>query len=63
MTNDCTPSILDDLFQGCALAAFLDQASLQGSWPDAEPTRRLAYTYYEEALSMQTKTPTLAPAD
>jgi hypothetical protein len=43
--------ILDDLFQGCAFAAYLDQARAQGSWPDPELTRRRAYDYYEKALA------------
>ena len=43
--------ILDDLFHGCALAAFLEQAHAQQGWPDAEATRQLAYRMYEEALA------------
>lgn len=43
--------ILDDLFTGCALAAFLDQAQAERGWPDAEATRRRAYRYYEDALA------------
>jgi hypothetical protein len=43
--------ILDDLFQGCSFAAFLDEAREQGSWPDPELTRRRAYGYYETALA------------
>ena len=43
--------ILDDLFLGCALAAFLDQAAIEQNWPDAEATRRRAYGYYEEVLA------------
>jgi hypothetical protein len=46
-----TDSILDDLFQGCALTAFLKQAHTEQGWPDAESTRRLAYQLYEEALA------------
>jgi hypothetical protein len=46
-----TDSILDDLFQGCALTAFLKQARDQQGWPDAETTRRLAYRLYEQALA------------
>jgi hypothetical protein len=48
MTAD---SILDDLFHGCALAAFLEQAEAQQGWPDPEATRRRAYQLYEEALA------------
>ncbi len=44
-------SILDDLFHGAALAAFVDQAIEQGGPPDSEATRCRAYRYYEEALA------------
>jgi hypothetical protein len=43
--------ILDDLFHGCALAAYLDQAAADGGRPDSEATRRRAYRYYEEELA------------
>ncbi len=43
--------IVDDLFHGFALAAFLEQARVNQSWPDAEGTRRRAYLLYEEALA------------
>ena len=46
-----TADILDDLFQGCALAAFLEQAARQQDWPDQETTRRLVYRLYEESLA------------
>lgn len=42
---------LDDLFQGCALAAYLEQAAREQWWPDQETTRRIAYRLYEEALA------------
>lgn len=42
---------LDDLFHGCALLAFVEQAERQQGWPDPDETRRLAYRYYEEALA------------
>ena len=44
-------SILDDLFHGAAIAAFVDQAIEQGGPPDSEATRCRAYRYYEEALA------------
>jgi hypothetical protein len=48
MTND---DILDDLFHGCALAAYLDEMAVSGVWPpNCEATRRRAFRYYEEAL-------------
>ena len=43
--------ILDGLFHGCALAAFLEQAHAEQGWPDVEAMRRLAYAYYEQALA------------
>ena len=48
MTDD---DILDDLFQGCALSAFLEQAHAQQGWPDPEATRCRAYKHYEQALA------------
>jgi hypothetical protein len=48
MTDD---DILDDLFMGCALTAFIDQAIEQRGPPDSEATRRRAYRLYEEALA------------
>lgn len=47
--------ILDDLFQSCALHAFIEQAMLCGGWPDPEATRRLAYSLYEEALAAKNR--------
>lgn len=44
------PEIFDDLFHGCALAAFLEQAALQQGPPCPEQTRRRAYRLFEEAL-------------
>lgn len=43
--------ILDDLFHGCAFAAYVELASECGGPPDEEATRRLAFRYYEEALA------------
>ena len=43
--------ILDDLFQGCALTAFLELAHAQQDWPDPQATRRRAYQLYEDALA------------
>ena len=42
--------ILDDLFLGCALTAFLQVAFEQRAMPDSEATRRRAYDLYEDAL-------------
>lgn len=46
-----TDEFWDDLFLGCAFAAFVDQAARQHGSPDSERTRRRAYWYYEEALA------------
>jgi len=43
--------ILEDLFHGCAFAAFIEQAHLQQGEPCLELTRRLAYKLYEDALA------------
>lgn len=47
--------IMDSLFHGCALAAFVEQGCRQQGWPDAEATRRLAYRLYEEALAERSR--------
>jgi hypothetical protein len=44
--------LLDDLFLGCALTAYLEQAQIQQGWPDSEATRRRAYRLYEDALAI-----------
>ena len=49
MNNDPF-DILDDLFLGCALRAFLEVAAEQQEMPDSEVTRRRAFNLYEEAL-------------
>jgi len=43
--------ILDDLFHGCALAAFVEQAVADRGWPAPETTRVQAFCLYEEALT------------
>jgi hypothetical protein len=47
--------ILDDLFHGCALAAFIDEAVRKQGSPDPEATRSRAYRYYEEALAQKNR--------
>jgi hypothetical protein len=49
--TDQADDILDELFHGCAFAAWLDQAAKEQGWPDSEATRRRANHYYEEALA------------
>ncbi len=51
MTVSDDDDILGELFHGCALAAFVDQAIAEGGPPDCEATRCRAYRYYEEALA------------
>jgi hypothetical protein len=46
-------NILDDLFHGCALSAFVEQAKSQMSWPDEGPTRVRVYRFYEDALKVK----------
>lgn len=48
------PDILDDLFQGCAFAAFVEEACACGGWPDIEATRQRAYAHYEATLARRT---------
>jgi hypothetical protein len=43
--------IMDDLFHGCAFAAFVEEAAKAGGKPCPELTRRRAYRYYEDALA------------
>ncbi|MDP1798628.1 MAG: hypothetical protein Q8K78_14135 [Planctomycetaceae bacterium] len=43
--------ILDDLFHGCAVAAYVELAAACGGMPNQEATRQRAYYYYEEALA------------
>lgn len=43
--------IMDDLFHGCALAAYLIEGARAGGEPCSELTRLRAYRYYEEALA------------
>ncbi len=50
----------DNLFLGCAFAAYLEQAAIENrSVPDSEATRRRSYRYYEEALAEKNKPRTL----
>lgn len=43
--------LLDDLFHGCAFAAYVELAAETGNLPDCESTRRRAFQLYEEALA------------
>lgn len=46
------PAIFDDLFQACALEAFVAESRATCDWPNPERTRRRAYELYESALAM-----------
>jgi hypothetical protein len=48
--------ILDDLFHGCAFAAFVEQAIKEGGPPNSEATRQRAYRLYEDALAAKNNT-------
>ena len=49
--------ILDDLFLGCALAAYLEQARIQQGWPDSEATRRRAFELFGQTLAEKHRSP------
>ena len=55
MTDPLDSSIIDDLFHGCALAAFVEQAKVHGAWPCPAATRRRANQLYEQALASSPK--------
>lgn len=55
--SECLDDILDDLFHGCAFAAFLELAATRGGWPCPDATRRLTYQFYEEALAEKNRRP------
>ena len=47
-----TDDILDSLFHGCALRAYLEIHAQTGQFPpDSEATRQRAFQLYEEALA------------
>lgn len=43
--------LLDDLFHGAAIAAYVEEAALAGKSPCLEKTRQRAYRYFEEELA------------
>ncbi|MFO0901192.1 MAG: hypothetical protein U0836_27515 [Pirellulales bacterium] len=49
--------LLDDLFHGCAAAAYIDVARRQPGPPCSERTRQRAYELYEQALAARTEEP------
>jgi hypothetical protein len=49
--SDVDDELWDDLFHGCAFAAFVELALEHRTWPTPEAARRLAYQHYESALA------------
>lgn len=49
--NSDLDDLLDDLFHGCAFAAFVELAIACRGVPDSDATRTLAYRFYEEELA------------
>jgi hypothetical protein len=47
--------MLDDLFHGCAFAAFVELAIERKGLPDGEATRERAFGYYEEELARKNR--------
>jgi hypothetical protein len=57
-----TDDILDDLFNGCAVAAFVEVWRKTNLFPpDSEAVRRRAYRYYEEELAAASLCSQLVP--
>lgn len=55
--------LLDDIFHGCAFAAYVELAAACRGVPDMDATRMLAYRYYEEQLAERNAKPEVTPAD
>lgn len=54
--------IMDDLFLGCALAAFVEEAISRNGPPGMEATRLRAYRLYEESLAERQTSPVAVPS-
>jgi predicted SprT family Zn-dependent metalloprotease len=63
MTAESDDDIMDSLFHGCALAAYVDQAIEQQGRPDSVATRQRAYDYYEAALAEKNRRKSAALLD
>jgi hypothetical protein len=55
MTGKPGDDVLDDLFHGCAFAAFIDQSIEERGPPDIEATRHRAFAYYEQELAARNR--------
>ena len=54
--SDDLDEILDSIFHGCALAAYIDQMREEQRWPpDEEATKHRANRYYEEELAKKNR--------
>ena len=60
MTKQPDDEFWDDLFHGCAWAAYVELAAACRGQPDTEETRRLTYRYYEEELAERNRRRRLA---
>ena len=56
MTQEPPDDILDELFHGCALRAYLEQAAADRTWPpDSAATRDRAFRLYEAELAAKNR--------
>ena len=44
-------AFMDEMFPGCAFAAFVEEAAMASGPPCPDATRQRAYRYYEEQLA------------
>jgi hypothetical protein len=63
MTAESDDDIMDSLFHGCALAAYVDQSIAEQGRPDSEATRLRAYDLYEQALAEKNRRKSAALLD
>ncbi|MFN8709713.1 MAG: hypothetical protein ACK526_13560 [Planctomyces sp.] len=57
-------AFMEDMFLGCAFAAFVEEAAKANGLPCPEATRQRAYRYYEEQLAAkQSRIETLSGED
>jgi hypothetical protein len=61
--DDSLDSFLDNVFLGCAFAAYVELAAEQRGVPDMEATKQRAYRYYEEALAEKNRRKSALPPD
>jgi hypothetical protein len=56
--------VIDSIFHGCAVAAYVEIWRRTGQFPpDSEATRQLAYHYYEEELAARNRRKTAQKRD